>query len=94
LKIKENSQAKSSVLSFDINKDISIKYVYNLFSNFGNISFITKKNSKRMYIKFRTMEFAAIAFTYLNEYYLMGNLLKLESPEYAEEASPKESEYC
>lgn len=79
LKIKEISQARSSVLSFDIKKDISIKSIYNLFSNFGNISFITKKN-KKAYVKFRTMEFSAIAFTYLNEFCLMGNLLLLQSP--------------
>lgn len=93
LKIKEVSQAKSQVLHFDLHKDLSIKCVYNLFSNFGNISFISKKN-KKAYIKFRTIEFAAIAFTYLNEYFLMGNLLRLESPPSAEVASPREAEYC
>lgn len=93
LRIKDNSQAKSSVLGFDLHKDISIKSIYNLFSNFGNISFISKK-SKRAYIKFRTMEFAAIAFTYLNEYFLMGNFLKLDSPLSPDDAAPKEAEYC
>lgn len=93
LKIKEVSQAKSQVLHFDLHKDLTIKCIYNLFSNFGNISFISKKN-KKAYIKFRTIEFAAIAFTYLNEYFLMGNLLRLESPQSAEVASPREAEYC
>jgi hypothetical protein len=81
------------VLSFDLHKETSIKCIYNLFSNFGNISYISKKNRK-VYVKFRTMEFAAIAFTYLNEYFLMGNLLKLESPQNPDDASPKEAEYC
>lgn len=68
--------------------------MYNLFSNFGNISFISKKAGKRVFIKFRTIEFAAIAYTYLNEYFLMGNLLKLDSPLDPDEAAPKEAEYC
>jgi hypothetical protein len=66
LRIKEVSQAKSSVLSFELQRELSIRCVYNLFSNFGNISFITKKANKRVFIKFRTIEFAAIAYTYLN----------------------------
>lgn len=66
LRIKEVSQARSSVLSFELQREISIRCVYNLFSNFGNISFISKKSNKRIFIKFRTIEFAAIAFTYLN----------------------------
>lgn len=88
------SQARSSVLSFELQRDLSIRCVYNLFSNFGNISFISKKGGKRIYIKFRTIEFAAIAFTYLNEYFLMGNLMKLDSPADPEEAAPREAEYC
>jgi hypothetical protein len=35
------------------------------------------------------MEFAAIARTYLNERSLMGNLLLLQYPDNAEEATPK-----
>lgn len=62
--------------------------MYNLFSNFGNISFIAKK-TRRMFVKFRNMEFAAIASTYLNEYFFMGNILKLDSPSDANEAMPK-----
>jgi hypothetical protein len=35
------------------------------------------------------MEFAAIASTYLNEYFFMGNVLKLDSPSDCNEAMPK-----
>jgi hypothetical protein len=54
LRIKEADSGTSSVLRFELKKDVKIKYIYNLFSNFGNISFISKKNSKA-YIKFRTL---------------------------------------
>lgn len=35
-------------------KDLKVRYIYNLFSNFGNISYISKKSGKA-YIKFRTL---------------------------------------
>jgi len=54
LRLKDSSQSKSSVFGFDLHRDISIKCIYNLFSNFGNISFISKKN-KKAFIKFRTV---------------------------------------
>ncbi len=73
--------------------DIPMKNIYNLFSNFGNISFICKKR-KHLYIKFRTVEFAAIAFNYLNNTNLMSNFIGLNSVEDPVEALPKESEYC
>jgi RNA recognition motif-containing protein len=81
------------VLQFDLSRDLKIRYIYNLLSNFGNISFICKKN-KKAYIKFRTIEFAAIARTYLNERSLMGNLLLLNYPPNPEDGIPKESEFC
>lgn len=67
---------------------MEIREVYNLFSNFGNIASIIKKK-KEFFIKFRSLEFASISYTYLNGYTLMGNTLLLESPS-DEEISPKE----
>ena len=64
-------------------KDLKIRYIYNLFSNFGNISYISKKSGKA-FIKFRTLEFSAIARTYLHERFLMDNLLILNYPESSE----------
>ena len=54
LRIKESVQPKSPILCYELKEDIRIKCIYNLFSNFGNISFISKKN-RRAYIKFRTV---------------------------------------
>lgn len=50
--------------------------MYNLFSNFGNISYI-KKTKHNVFIKFRSVEFAAMARNYLHGYKLMGNALDL-----------------
>jgi hypothetical protein len=65
LKIKEPESSSTPTLRFELRKDLKIRHIYNLFSNFGNLSFISKKGG-RVYIKFRTLEFAAIARTYLN----------------------------
>jgi hypothetical protein len=67
------------VLCFGYERDIDVDHVYNLFSNFGNVSCITKKKAM-FYVKFRTVEFAAISHTYLNNFRLMGNTLALDSP--------------
>ena len=93
LRIKETENFSSSILRFDLKRELKIRHIYNLFSNFGNISYISKKIGKA-YIKFRTLEFAAIARTYLHERYLSGNLLVLSYPEIVEEGLPKEGEYC
>jgi len=93
LRIKETENFSSSILRFELKRDLKIRQIYNLFSNFGNISYISKKTG-RAYIKFRTLEFAAIARTYLHERYLSGNLLVLSYPEVVEEGLPKEGEYC
>jgi hypothetical protein len=53
------------------------RQVYNLFSNFGNISFI-KKTKSRVYLKFRSCEFSAIAKNYLTGRSFMGNTLDLD----------------
>jgi hypothetical protein len=68
--------------------EVPMKNIFNLFSNFGNISFICKKK-KNLYIKFRTIEFAAIAYNYLNNTNLMGNCIGLTSVEDPTEAFPK-----
>lgn len=78
LKLKSETKEKSQVLTFKTKNEIPARNIYNLFSNFGNISWIINKRTA-IYIKFRSLEFAAIAITYLNNYFLMGNLLALES---------------
>jgi RNA recognition motif-containing protein len=74
---------------FQIQKYIPSRNIYNLFSNFGNLSFI-KILKDKVYIKFRSVEFAAMVKNYLNNYKLMGNVLKLETILDLDEASPKE----
>lgn len=54
IKIKDKNKSKTAVLSFTYQKDVTIQNVYNLFSNFGNVSFITKKKRK-FYVHFRSM---------------------------------------
>jgi hypothetical protein len=92
VKIKETSKSKNAVLAFEYSCDLDIRHVYNLFSNFGNIAAITKKKH-HFYVKFRTIEFAAISFTYLNNHTLMGNPLQLYSPDTEDQVQPKENEF-
>jgi hypothetical protein len=54
IKIKEESKSKSTALGFRYDKDIEIRHVYNLFSNFGNISSIVKKK-KSCFVRFRSI---------------------------------------
>lgn len=80
-------------LSFPLVREVGIRNVYNLFSNFGNISFI-KKTKRDVFVKFRSLEYAAMAQNYLQGYELMGNTLSLTTlPEIAN-ALPKEDEYA
>lgn len=81
---------KNTTLCFPITHPLEVRQIYNLFSNFGNVAKISLKKT-RAFVKFRTVEFAAIAFTYLNEHVLAGNLLRLEFPGSFEEAEPKEN---
>lgn len=69
---------------------MSIQSVYNLFSNFGNVSFITKKK-RRFFVHFKSIEFAAITQTYLSNYTLMANVLAFDSSIPEEDARPKEN---
>jgi RNA recognition motif-containing protein len=88
MKIKDQGFMNNSFLMFQIQNYIPPKNIYNLFSNFGNISFI-KISKGKVYIKFRSIEFAAMAKNYLNDYKLMQNVLKLETISDVFEASPK-----
>lgn len=59
-----------------------MRQIYNLFSNFGNIECIISK-AHRVYIKFRSGYFAAVAMNYLAGMNFCGNILNLkycESP--------------
>ena len=58
-------------------KSLEIRCIYNLFSNFGNITCIVKKKDT-VSIKFRTLEFAAIANSYLNGKNFYDNFLNLK----------------
>ena len=77
LKMKEETEIRSSILWFPIRYSIPCYCVYNLFSNFGNISCIVAKK-ERIFVKFRTKEFAAIAITYLINTTFFGNILTLK----------------
>lgn len=92
VKIKEESVVKNSFLCFELKENIPIRNIYNVFSNFGNISLI-KKTKDRAFLKFRTIEFAAIANNYLNDTILMGNLLALEPVNDPSSGHPHEDEY-
>lgn len=53
MKMKQETDVRSSVLWFPYRYPLEPKMVYNLFSNFGNISCIVIKK-EHVYIKFRT----------------------------------------
>jgi len=76
LRMKDSTDVRSSVLWFSYRYNLEPHMIYNLFSNFGNISCITIKKD-HVYIKFRTKEFAAIASTYLNNMVLSKNVMSL-----------------
>ena len=61
-----------NVVGFYYKNPIRHSQIYNLFSNFGNVSMImiTRKEVK---VKFRTAEFAAVAQTYLKSFVMEGN---------------------
>ena len=54
LRIKDEASGNSSVLRFEVKRELRTRYIYNLFSNFGNLSFISKKHNN-VYVKFRTL---------------------------------------
>ena len=92
--MKEESDTRSSVLWFSYRYSLKLLQLYNLFSNFGNLSCVVVKKDI-IYLKFRTKEFAAIASTYLNNTVLEGNILVLrECPEASNAWLPAEGEYC
>ena len=51
--MKQETDVRSSILWFPYRYNLETKTIYNLFSNFGNISSITIKK-ENIYIKFRT----------------------------------------
>lgn len=86
--VSENYQ----FLTFPIHYNITNKQIYNLFSNFGNISYV-KQTNHDAYIKFRSYEFASIAKKYLSGYSLLGNILELNFIMDTKNALPSEEEY-
>lgn len=92
MKLKQETDVRSSILWFPYRYPLETKIIYNLFSNFGNISCITIKKDNA-YVKFRTKEFAAIANTYLNNMVLADNIMVLrECPEASDCWKPIEGE--
>lgn len=69
IKYQDCKDESLPVLGFRIKNVIKHFQVYNLFSNFGNISIITIKKAE-VRVKFRTSDFAAIAKNYLNNAWL------------------------
>lgn len=67
---------RSEILCFPYEGKLTIREVYNLFSNFGNIERIVRK-SKAVYVEFSSIEFAAIASDYLNDVPLFDTVLRL-----------------
>ncbi len=76
IKFKDEMPKQNSILSFKMGKNLELRCIYNLFSNFGNVSCIVKKKDM-VSIKFRTLQFAAIANSYLNGKTFYDNYLNL-----------------
>lgn len=67
------------------NKQISVRYVYNLFSNFGDIKRIIMLRMKEVaLIEFETLEFAKLAKDNLNNLYFFDDYLKISFSNYKE----------
>lgn len=66
--------------------------IYNLFSNFGNISYI-KQTKNVVYLKYRSREYVDIAKTYLEGTVFKGSLLTLESIKDTKRALPFQEEF-
>jgi hypothetical protein len=92
LRLKDTIPSAGTVLCFYYEGDVELRHVYNLFSNFGNVAGIVKKRNA-LFVRFRSMEFASISYTYLNNYRFMGNYLVLQSPATDADALPREGEW-
>ena len=64
------------VISYDLKEWVALRQVYNLFSNFGNIEYIVGKKQK-VFVKFRSGYFAAVAMNYLAGLSFCGSHLNL-----------------
>jgi hypothetical protein len=82
----------NSVVSYEIKEWVPLRQVYNLFSNFGNIESIVSKKEK-IFIKFRSGYFAAVAVNYLCGLYFCKNYLNLTYCLNPEEYEQKPFEY-
>jgi len=60
-----------------LKEPVPLRQVYNLFSNFGNIECIIAKKQK-VFLKFRSGYFAAVAMNYLAGMSFCGNHLNLK----------------
>ena len=78
----------SCVICYDLKEWISLRQIYNLFSNFGNLECIVAKKHK-VYIKFRSGYFAAVGLNYLGGMSFCGNHLNLKYSENPEEYEQK-----
>lgn len=76
------------MVGFSYKQPLRIGQIYNLFSNFGNVSqiMLTKKEVR---VKFRNSEFAAISLNYLKSFSLGGNKIELVSMPFTS-CEPKE----
>ncbi len=70
------SLGTNCVISYDLKEWVPLRHIYNLFSNFGNIESIIAKKHK-VFIKFRSGYFSAVAMNYLSGLNLCGNHLNL-----------------
>lgn len=91
-KLEQISNNHNCVISYDLKVGIPLRQIYNLFSNFGNIECIISKKEK-IYIKFRSAYFAAVAMNYLCGLTLAGNHLNLSYVLNPEEYEQRPLEY-
>lgn len=83
---KEADNKKSAVLHVNglEHKDIKVHMIYNIFSNFGNITkIILMKNKASALIEFENIQFSALAKDYLNNIVFMGKPLRINYSNYA-----------
>jgi hypothetical protein len=74
LKTHSKLENNEHFLCFSIYESIDNSKVYNLFSNFGNISYI-KQTKNCIYLKYKSQEFVDIARSYLEGHFFSGNHL-------------------
>jgi RNA recognition motif-containing protein len=75
----ENMKSKVLYVRGLANENITVKMLYNIFSNFGNVTKIMMNKEKlSSLVEYQNLEFAAIAKDYLNNMVFFSKYLRVD----------------